>query len=72
VKFRFEDQPHQAAAIAKHAVDLLDGVVTTSEPGIVGQAPGSTGHGQFQLDDAGSREPTSRELVLTDFRAKAR
>ncbi len=49
MKFRFEDQPHQAAAIAA-VTDLFEGALTPPLGGLVGQAPGATGHAGFRLD----------------------
>jgi type III restriction enzyme len=49
VKFRFEDQPHQAAAIAA-VTDLFEGALTPPLSRLVGQAPGATGHAGFRLD----------------------
>jgi type III restriction enzyme len=49
VKFRFDDQPHQAAAIAS-VTDLFEGALTPPSSGVVGQAPGAAGHTRFKLD----------------------
>lgn len=49
MKFRFDDQPHQAAAIAA-VVDLFEGALTSPASSLVGQAPGANGHVGFQLD----------------------
>lgn len=49
MKFRFEDQPHQGAAIAA-VVDLFEGALTPPLGGLVGQAPGAVGHEDFKLD----------------------
>jgi type III restriction enzyme len=49
VKFRFEDQPHQAAAIAA-VTDLFEGALRPPTNTLIGQAPGSAGHGGFTLD----------------------
>lgn len=49
MKFRFEDQPHQAAAI-RAVTDLFEGVLTPPVGAIVGQAPGAGGHAGFILD----------------------
>lgn len=51
MKFRFEDQAHQAAAI-KAVADLFDGTLTPPHTAIVGQAPGAAGHASFTLDRA--------------------
>jgi type III restriction enzyme len=50
VKFRFEDQPHQAAAI-KAVTDLFEGAVTPPAGVILGTAAGAAGHGGFRLDN---------------------
>ena len=49
MKFRFEDQPHQAAAIAA-VTDLFEGALHPPADTLIGQAPGSAGHGGFTLD----------------------
>ena len=63
MKFRFEDQAHQAAAIAAVA-DLFDGALAPPLGGIVGQAPGAAGHGGFVLD----REALSEKLEVVTTR----
>ncbi|WP_169829177.1 DEAD/DEAH box helicase family protein [Tsuneonella mangrovi] len=49
MKFRFEDQVHQAAAIAAVA-DLFEGTLTPPQGGLVGQAAGADGHQKYALD----------------------
>lgn len=49
MKFRFEDQPHQATAISA-VTDLFDGALTPPTGGVIGQAPGADGHAGFKLD----------------------
>lgn len=49
MKFRFEDQPHQAAAIAA-VTDLFEGALRPPMDSLIGQAPGSAGHAGFRLD----------------------
>lgn len=49
MKFRFEDQPHQAAAIAA-VTDLFEGALQLPTNTLIGQAPGSAGHSGFTLD----------------------
>lgn len=49
MKFRFDDQPHQAEAI-ESVVDLFEGGALLLPPGVSGQAPGAAGHAGFQLD----------------------
>lgn len=49
MKFRFEDQPHQAAAIAA-VTDLFEGALHPAADAQIGQAPGSAGHSGFVLD----------------------
>lgn len=49
MKFRFDDQPHQAAAIDA-VVDLFEGALLPPANVIAGQAPGAEGHKDFQLN----------------------
>lgn len=49
MKFRFDDQPHQAQAI-ESVVDLFEGGALVSPQGVIGQAPGAAGHAGFRLD----------------------
>lgn len=49
MKFRFDDQPHQAAAVAA-IVDLFEGALAPPRDVIAGQAPGAEGHDGFALD----------------------
>ncbi|AZI65368.1 DEAD/DEAH box helicase family protein (plasmid) [Rhodococcus qingshengii] len=49
MKFRFEDQPHQAAAIAA-VTDLFEGALRPPADTLVGQAPGSASHAGFTVD----------------------
>lgn len=49
MKFRFEDQPHQAAAIAA-VTDLFEGALRMPDDVLAGQAAGSDGHSGFTLD----------------------
>lgn len=49
MKFRFEDQPHQSAAVAA-VTDLFEGALHQPIDAIIGQATGSTGHYGFTLD----------------------
>lgn len=49
MKFRFDDQPHQAAAVAA-IVDLFEGALAPPRDIIAGQAPGAEGHDGFALD----------------------
>lgn len=51
MKFRFEDQPHQAAAIAA-VTDLFEAALQPPSNTLIGQAPGSAGHSGFALDHA--------------------
>jgi type III restriction enzyme len=51
VKFRFEDQPHQAEAIAA-VTDLFEAALHPPTDTLIGQAPGSAGHSGFILDHA--------------------
>lgn len=49
MKFRFEDQPHQSAAVAA-VVDLFEGALVPPRNTLAGQAPGADGHEGFALD----------------------
>jgi len=49
VKFRFEDQPHQAAGIAA-VTDLFESCLLPPAAMIVGQAPGADGHAGYTVD----------------------
>ncbi len=49
MKFRFEDQPHQAAAVSA-VTDLFEGALTPPSAGVIGQASGADGHASFKLD----------------------
>lgn len=49
MKFRFEDQPHQAAAIAA-VTDLFEGAFLSPTQALIGQASGSAGHVGFTFD----------------------
>ncbi len=66
MKFRFEDQPHQAAAIAA-VTDLFEGTLRPATGTRIGQAPGAAGHDGFTLDRASLADNlaviTEREAV---------
>lgn len=66
MKFRFDDQPHQAAAVAS-VVDLFEGALLPPLEIVAGQAPGSAGQGDYRLDldslSANLGEVTEREAV---------
>lgn len=49
MKFRFDDQPHQAQAI-EAVVDLFESGALVAQQGFVGQAAGAMGHAGFRLD----------------------
>ncbi len=49
MKFRFDDQPHQADAI-EAVVDLFEGGALVPPQGLIGQAPGAAGHAGYRLD----------------------
>lgn len=49
MKFRFEDQPHQAAAVAA-VVDLFEGALVPPRDTLASQAPGADGHDGFVLE----------------------
>lgn len=66
MKFRFDDQPHQAAAV-NAIVDLFEGALISPRDTLVGQAPGAEGHAAFALDSRALTENlasvTAREAV---------
>jgi type III restriction enzyme len=66
VKFRFDDQPHQAAAISA-VVDLFEGALVPPRDVVAGQAPGADGHAGFQLEQEilaeNLKDVTAREAV---------
>ena len=50
MKFRFDDQPHQSAAVSA-VVDLFrEGAIRRPQDVLIGQAPGADGHSDFTLD----------------------
>lgn len=50
MKFRFDDQPHQSAAVSA-VVDLFrEGAIRQPQDVLIGQAPGAVGHSDFTLD----------------------
>jgi type III restriction enzyme len=49
VKFHFDDQPHQSAAVSA-VVDLFEGALVPPRDALAGQAPGSDGHEGFGLE----------------------
>ena len=51
MKFRFDDQPHQSAAVAA-VVDLFEGAVVPPTSTRAGQAPGAAGNAGFGLEAA--------------------
>ena len=63
MKFRFDDQPHQAQAI-EAIVDLFEGGALVPPQGVTGQASGAAGHAGFQLD----REVLARNLLAVTTR----
>lgn len=85
MKFRFEDQPHQAAAIAA-VTDLFEGTLRAPTTHLIGQAPGSAGHRDFVLDrssladnlaiiterEAVQKQDTLQLLEVDDLRDEAR
>lgn len=68
MKFRFDDQPHQAAAVAA-VVDLFEGALQPPRRVLAGQAGGAEGHGEFALD---SDALTINLVAVTDREAVAR
>ncbi|WP_201296813.1 DEAD/DEAH box helicase family protein [Nocardiopsis sp. FR26] len=49
MKFRFDDQPHQSAAVAA-VVDLFEGALVPPRDALAGQAAGADGHAAFGLE----------------------
>lgn len=49
MKFRFDDQPHQSAAVSA-VVDLFEGALVPPRDALAGQAPGAEGHAGFSLE----------------------
>lgn len=68
MKFRFDDQPHQAMAI-ESVIDLFEGALLLPSHAIAGQAPGAAGHKSFHLSrdllTENLKEVTAREGVGT-------
>ena len=65
MKFRFDDQPHQAQAI-EAVVDLFEGALFPP-PTVAGHDPGAQGHSGFQLNEGALAQNllkvTDREAV---------
>lgn len=59
MKFRFDDQPHQSAAVSA-VVDLFEGALVPARDALAGQAPGADGHAGFGLE---------REILTDNLRA---
>lgn len=59
MKFRFDDQPHQSAAISA-VVDLFEGALLPPRDALAGQAPGAAGHTGFSLE---------REILADNLKA---
>lgn len=66
MKFRFDDQPHQSAAVSA-VVDLFEGALVPPRDALAGQAAGADGHADFSLDRGiladNLKTVTSRECV---------
>lgn len=66
MKFRFDDQPHQSAAVSA-VVDLFEGALVPPRDALAGQAPGADGHASFTLERSvltdNLRTITARESV---------
>lgn len=66
MKFRFDDQPHQSAAVSA-VVDLFEGALVPPRDALAGQAPGADGHAGFSLEHDvladNLRAVTTREAV---------
>ena len=66
MKFRFDDQPHQSAAVSA-VVDLFEGALVPPRDALAGQAPGADGHMGFVLERSALTDNlktiTAREAV---------
>ncbi|MDY3128381.1 MAG: DEAD/DEAH box helicase family protein [Corynebacterium sp.] len=66
MKFRFDDQPHQSAAVSA-VVDLFENALVPPRGALAGQAPGANGHTGFTLERSvltdNLRTISSREAV---------
>jgi type III restriction enzyme len=66
VKFHFDDQPHQSAAVAS-VIDLFEGALVPPRDTLAGQAPGADGHARYALEQEILADNlgmiTARELV---------
>lgn len=66
MKFRFDDQPHQAAAVSS-VVDLFEGALVPPRDTLAAQAPGADGHMGFVLERSALTDNlktiTAREAV---------
>lgn len=49
MKFRFDDQPHQSAAVSA-VVDLFEGALVPPRDALAGHVPGADGHAGFTLE----------------------
>lgn len=49
MKFRFDDQAHQSAAVSA-VVDLFEGALVPPRNAVAGEAPGADGHGGFVIN----------------------
>lgn len=68
MQFRFDDQPHQSAAVSA-VVDLFEGALLPPHNALSGQAPGAAGHTGYQLE----REILADNLAaITEREAVAR
>ncbi|MGO2134952.1 MAG: DEAD/DEAH box helicase family protein [Marinobacter sp.] len=63
MKFHFENQPHQTAAIDA-ITELFEGALTPPKKTLVGQAPGADGHALYKLD----RETLTDQLAAVTAR----
>ena len=53
MKFRFDDQPHQSAAVSA-VVDLFEGALVPPRDTLAAQVPGADGHKGFALERSSS------------------
>ncbi|MFK0071898.1 restriction endonuclease [Arthrobacter woluwensis] len=67
MKFRFDDQPHQSAAVSA-VIDLFEGALVPPRDALAGQAPGADGHAGFTLEleilSDNLKSVTAREAVV--------
>ena len=63
MKFRFDDQPHQSAAVSA-VVDLFEGALVPPRDTLAAQVPGADGHKGFALETITAREAVDPQAQL--------